>query len=267
MEDFSTVSSNRFGDVLRSVRSVLGLSQEALAIRLGSTQRHVSFLETGRSTPTKAFVVRLCTELELSPAQRSNLFVASDLPNPFPPRAPESSEVTQALDMLQRQVLDHWPFPAMVIDSRWCVLRANTPAAKLFDVFCDTDNAEHPNLLKTILGNTFRSAILNWSEVCAPMYFRLQHCATRDPEVAALFDEVRARGLFEDLPAIISGDLEMPVYVPIKFALPTGGVVTMSSLMGKLASVQDPVFDGFEVELMVPEDDHSRRQLQALLST
>ena len=60
-----------FGKTLKTLRRTLGISQLALAAQLSSTQRHLSFLETGRSKPTVGFLRRLCSELNLSAAQRS----------------------------------------------------------------------------------------------------------------------------------------------------------------------------------------------------
>ncbi|MEM6929054.1 MAG: helix-turn-helix transcriptional regulator, partial [Myxococcota bacterium] len=61
--------SAAFGPTLRSLRHELRLSQEALAEAVGSTQRHLSFLETGRSAPTRAMLGRIVAALRLTAAQ------------------------------------------------------------------------------------------------------------------------------------------------------------------------------------------------------
>ena len=128
---------NTFGPALRALRQTLGLSQLALAHRLRSTQRHISFLETGRSRATAGFLQRLCTELNLSTAQRGALFEASELRNPYPARSADDAEIGRALDLIEHRVLRNWPFPAFALDRDWTVLRANTGARAMLAGFGD----------------------------------------------------------------------------------------------------------------------------------
>ena len=114
-----------FGHVLKDIRAARGLSQTALALALDSTQRHVSFLETGRSLPTGSFLSRICRAMSLNIAQRINLYDASGLANPYVSRDMGSDEIRDALDMIEKRVLKNWPFPALVLDPDWNVLRQN----------------------------------------------------------------------------------------------------------------------------------------------
>jgi transcriptional regulator with XRE-family HTH domain len=102
---------NSFGPALRSMRGDLGISQLDLAQAIQTTQRHVSFLETGRSAPTRDFVIRLAVGLTLSLPQRAALFDAAGYQNPYMKRqfGPEAHK--SVLDMLERRVLAHWPYP------------------------------------------------------------------------------------------------------------------------------------------------------------
>lgn len=97
--------TDTFGPVLSSLRHELGLSQSAIAARLGTTQRHVSFLETGRSQPSRAMLGRLVTDLNLSAGQRAALFAASNLRNPYKRRDFSSTEVAETLDMIEHRLL------------------------------------------------------------------------------------------------------------------------------------------------------------------
>ena len=118
-----------FGHALKHLRAELKLAQSELAGAVGSTQRHISFLETGRSRPSPEMVRRLATELNLNAGQRAALFEASGMKNPFKKRSFSSEEVRAALDMIERHVLSNWPFPAFVLDEDWNLLRTN-PAAE-----------------------------------------------------------------------------------------------------------------------------------------
>jgi transcriptional regulator with XRE-family HTH domain len=120
-----------FGSRLRWWRAHRGLSQLALAGAAGTSQRHVSFLESGRAQPSREMVLRLAAALDVPLRQQNALLLAAG----FAPAwresdlaAPELTTVNQALDhMLAQQE----PFPAVVVDRRWNLLRANAGAGRL----------------------------------------------------------------------------------------------------------------------------------------
>lgn len=253
-----------FGLALRALRQTLGLSQLALAHRLGSTQRHVSFLETGRSRVTRGFLQRLCTELNLSTAQRAALFAASDLRNPYPARDPDDAEITQALDLIERRVLRHWPFPAFALDRDWTVLRANAGARAMFAGFGIDLAKPRPSLLALLVSDAFRGAIRNWEDASLGLYFRLQRAAEHAPEIATVFRAARAEGLFDHIPARITAQVEAPVLLPVEIAAPGGPVLRLSQFVGQLVNLQDARLDAVEIELMIPLDGPTEDWLRGL---
>ncbi len=258
------LQAHPFGAVLKDIRASLNLSQAALALELGSTQRHLSFLETGRSTPTPSFLARICRELNLSVAQRANLYAASGAHSPYEQRALASADVTAALDMIEARVLNNWPFPALVLDASWNILRCNAPFLIVFAPFLKAAGAESnapANLLSIMLSDAFSGLIQNWDEAVSILYFRLQSAAAKDPLIRELFADARRRGRFANLPDMLLSQQSVPVFVPVRLNMPDGTIVEMSSLLGKLASVQDALVDGFEIELMVPLTQASETRL------
>lgn len=259
------LTQNELGSALRAIRHALGLSQLALAHRLGSTQRHVSFLETGRSRVTPDFLRRISVELNLSTGQRSALFEASGLQNPFPERHLSDTEITQALDTIQRRILQNWPFPAFALDRDWTILRANPSAAAMFALFGIDLSQGSQSLLTLVLSPVFRAAILNWDEVSPGFYFRLMAAAERDPTVRAAFDTARASGVFDEVPHHITGGGENPVMTCAEMGLPDGSRLKMTPFVGGLATLQDVRLEKIEIELMVPLDDETETNLKRLL--
>lgn len=255
---------NSFGAVLKDVRAGLGLSQAALAGHLGSTQRHVSFLETGRSRPTPYFVTRICKELSLSIAQKASLYQAAGLATPFATRERSSDEIKAALDMIHDRVLANWPFPALVLDENWTILRSNRPFDAFFGPFLKDGNVQ-PNLLEILVSDSFRSLIANWDDAASTFFFRLQASAAHSERVHAVFKTCRANGLFDNVKTQLQGTSEMPVYVPISVCLPNGMHLKVTSLLGKLASIQDALVEGFEIELMLTTDAASETMMRAAL--
>lgn len=253
-----------FGLVLKEVRSQLGLSQHALAMQLGSTQRHVSFLETGRSAPTSSFLARICRELQLSVAQRANLFDASGLANPYARRTPDSKDVARALNMIEARLLAHWPFPGAVLDEAWFILRTNRAFDCMIGPMIPPGN--EPNLLDVLLSPGFRERLLNWDDVLPVFYYRLQASAAVSLRVAEIFERVKRQGLFDDFENHLTSDRQVPVFIPFRIALAPDVHVEMSSILGRLVSTQDALLEGFEVELMLPTDAASEETLLAALA-
>ena len=243
-----------FGATLKQLRSDLGLSQEALAANLGSTQRHVSFMETGRSAPSQSMIGRLATELNLSAAQRAALFESSGLRNPYRRRDFTSTEVIQTLDMLEKRILKHWPFPAYVMDADWNVLRLNAPAAAMFGSV-----GNYTNMLEMFLSPEFSERIENWEEASSAFYFRMQSAATHNDNVRYAFESARKRGMFDHIASNITDPEDIPIFIPAIIRLPTGDRVKLTSILGNLVSVHDALVEGFDIELMVPVDDASEQ--------
>ncbi|MEX1280114.1 MAG: helix-turn-helix domain-containing protein, partial [Acidimicrobiia bacterium] len=156
-----------FGRALRSVRGELGLTQEAVAHAVGTTQRHLSFLETGRSSPTRAMLGRLVSALELTAAQRATLFDASGFRNPYPTRTLADADLQATLDLMASQVLRHWPFPAFIVDRDWNFLRANDPASRMIATFGGVTNMH-----TLFLSPDFRAVVTNWEQASGSFYTR-----------------------------------------------------------------------------------------------
>ncbi|GGE16612.1 transcriptional regulator [Primorskyibacter flagellatus] len=248
-----------FGQVLRDMRGALGLSQAEMALQIGTTQRHLSFVETGRSAPTAYFVTRLCRELNVSLAQRSNLFAAAGLPQAYPARDPASPEITAALDTMERCVLRHWPFPAIVMNPAWTILRSNRPFRTLFAPFLPETGNRPANLAEIMMRPDYRSMVVNWPDIAEHFYYRLQWAATRHDEAKEVFAGLKAAGLFDVLPRSIPG--AAPIFTPVDLRFPDGTGARLTSMVGQLMTVQDPLVEGYEIELFVPLDDDSATAL------
>jgi transcriptional regulator with XRE-family HTH domain len=163
-----------FGSRLRWWRARRGLSQLDLAGMAGTSQRHVSFLESGRSQPSREMVLRLAAALDVPLRQQNALLLAAG----FAPAwresdltAPELAAVNRALDhMLAQQE----PFPAVVVDRRWNLLRANAGAGRLMAFLTGPSPvpaATGPvNLAEWLISpDGLRPLLVNWPEVA--IYF------------------------------------------------------------------------------------------------
>ena len=196
-----------FGPMLRTWRRRRGASQLALALQSGVSQRHVSFLESGRARPSREMVVQLSTALDVPLRQRNEMLLAAGFAPAYRESnlaAPELAPVRQAIDFMLRQ---QEPYPAVVIDRLWNLLQANE-AANAFTVFLfegmppAPPPGKGPNLLRWILDpKALRSKISNWEEVARYLV------STTYAEILAAGGEPRALAFIEEIMAGADGRL------------------------------------------------------------
>lgn len=256
------MTSQSFGSVLKSIRRDLGLSQEALAGAVETTQRHMSFLETGRSAPTRSMIARIITAIRLSSAHRAALFDAAGFRSPYPRRDLDDADVQRTLDLITSQVLHHWPFPGFIVDNDWNFLRANGPGQRMIKIFDDVDNMH-----TLFLSEKFQPLVANWEEASASFYTRIQDVARRSMPVRDALAVAVAEGRFDHVPRFLAGTEDVPIYVPIIVQMPEQPPMRFTSLHGRLISVHDAVAESFEVELMIPLDERSEVPMRTLFGS
>jgi transcriptional regulator with XRE-family HTH domain len=198
-----------FGTRLRWWRERRGWSQLDLAGTADTSQRHLSFLESGRTAPSREMVLRLSAALDLPLRQQNALLLAAG----FAPAwretslsAPELVAVNRALDYLLAQ---QEPFPAFVVDRRWNLLRANDGAGRLVEFLtgpapATAAAAPAVNLADALVSpDVLRPHIENWEEVVLYFLRGVQADAAADgtPETAELLKRLLG---YPDVPALSS---------------------------------------------------------------
>jgi transcriptional regulator with XRE-family HTH domain len=207
-----------FGLLLKEWRRVRRKSQLTVALEAQVSPRHLSFVESGRSTPSREMVQTLAEALDVPLRERNALLVAAGYAPTYPERALESSELTQLHRALSR-LLDHQePYPAVVLDRQWNVLRTNRAAPRLFAHFMDLTTAPQPmNLLRSVFDPAgLRPWIANWEVVAQTLVqrvFREAVAGVPDRRVLALLEELRA---YPGSPAPRTTTGELPFH-PVEF--------------------------------------------------
>ncbi len=105
-----------FASALRARRTRRRMSQLELAVRAGTTQRHVSFMESGRSAPGRAMVVRLAESLELPLRERNELLLTAGFAPAYPQTSLDDTRLAPVMTALTHILKGHMPFPAIVVD-------------------------------------------------------------------------------------------------------------------------------------------------------
>jgi len=192
---------NDFAAALRYWRDKRGYSQLRLSAESGISQRHISFLESGRSQPSRELILKLGTTLDIPLRQRNVMLLAAGFAPAYQERKlsdPELAAVKQALDFMLAQQA---PYPALVVDRLWNLVMSNGPAAMMIRWLLDLPEAqplprEGVNLLKLMLDpQAIRQHLLNWQDVSADLLHWIQREAMSDgpgSEATALLQQLVA---------------------------------------------------------------------------
>ncbi|NJO66865.1 MAG: helix-turn-helix transcriptional regulator, partial [Leptolyngbyaceae cyanobacterium RM1_405_57] len=170
-----------FGIFLKQWRNQRGFSQLDLAVSSQVSQRHISFLESGRAKPSREMVLQLATVLEV-PLRQQNLMLTAagfaPIHTEMDLAAPEMASVRKAIDFMLRQ---QEPYPALVVDRYWNLILANDAATRLLTTFIQPDQLQNRfcrdgkiNLMRAVfhpLG--LRPFIVDWEELSAHLLQRV----------------------------------------------------------------------------------------------
>jgi len=256
-----------FSELMKSWRAKSGVSQLELALRCEVSQKHVSFLESARSRPSKLMVMLICEALAIPLRDRNALLVAAGFSPSYRESAlsePELAAVDRALTMMLDQ---QEPYPAMVIDRLFNVVRANNGAMQLQSLLWD---CERPEDLPPIAGNLlrgmfhpdgFRRYIANWDEIATSLLRRVQsevYARGGDPELQALLDELtQCDGVPKDWKQHLPGDWHAPVEtIDI---VKDGRKMRFFSTIVTLGTPQDVTLEEIRIEAYFPADEATRR--------
>ena len=183
------------GTLLRDWRQRRRLSQLDLALEAEVSARHLSFVETGRSRPSREMVTRLARQLDVPPREQNALLVAAGYAPVFPERSLDDPELAAVRDAVELILRGHEPVPALLLDRGWNMLSANRSAAMLLEGSAPALLEPPVNVIRLALHpDGIAPRIRNLPELRENLIDRLERelDITGAPELAALIEEVRA---------------------------------------------------------------------------
>jgi len=261
-----------FGPMLRSWRRRRGASQLALALQSGVSQRHVSFLESGRAKPSREMVVQLSTALDVPLRQRNTMLLAAG----FAPVYRESNlgapELTPVRQAIARMLKQQEPYPAVVIDRLWNLLDANEAAAA-FTLFLyegpppAPPPGKQPNLLRSLLDpRELRSKVANWEEVARYLVSTTYAEILADggePKALAFIQDIMA---YPDVPASfrkLRFEERPPPVLTVDYIV-GGKSLSVFTTIATLGTPQDITLQEVRIECFFPADDRSDALFKSL---
>jgi transcriptional regulator with XRE-family HTH domain len=252
------------GQLLREWRERRRLSQLDLSIQADISTRHLSFVETGRSKPTPAMILKLTEHLEVPLRERNQLLLAGGYAPEYPQHdlgEPELAAVRGAL----RQVLDgHEPYPAVVINRWWELVDRNAALGALV-TGCAAHLLEPPvNVLRLSLHpDGMARRIVNLGQWRAHLLEQVHRRAvqTGDPRLHELEHELR------DYPGDEDGSLDVTdVVLPLQLRV-DDRVLSMFSIEARVGTAADVTVEELSIETFYPADAATAQALAARAAT
>jgi len=247
-----------FGSLLKAWRARRRVSQLDLALDAELSQRHVSFLESGRSKPTRASIEKLADALAVPRGERDRLYAAAGFVAPAA-MSPWPSEARAAIDESLQFIIDrHDPYPAMVVDRLWGLRTTNAAGRRFFDRLGPLSRA---NVVAALLHpDGPRRCLVNWREVAARLVGLIEI------EVARRLDDGEGRALLLEifaLPGVAEACAKAPDLGPgapvisLHFRL-DGRDLRLFSLVATVGMSVDPGLEDLKLETLLPADPETR---------
>lgn len=249
-------------ELLRAARARRRISQLDLALELGISQRHLSFVEVGRSRPSRDLLLRWLDALEVPLLLRNQALHAAGHAAAYDEAGWDDAELEEARRAVARLLRSHEPWPALLLGPEWEVVAANAGVAWLLEAVGLTVELPGPdgahtapqvNLLDLALG-PLGAAVTNLPEAAAVLLGQLRHEAVTRPALRERVDLVAAVAAQHDV-----GTTFPPVLVT-RYATSRGeaSFLSMFTTFGTPHSVS---LESLRVELMFPADEATRVML------
>ena len=259
------------GALLRHWRDLRRKSQLDLSLDTGVSQRHLSFIEVGRSAPSRQVLIDIAIALDMPLRDRNTLLLAGGYAPIYPDGAwdgPEMRTVTRALERMLRQ---HEPFPALVMDRYWDVLMTNRSAPRFFSRFTDLSARKAPrNMLHLLFDpDGLRPYVADWPSVAQSLIQRVYRESVgrviddriRELLAALLsYPEVETAWISPEATGVQAGTPVIPIGL-----VKDGRVLNYFSMVTTVGTPQTVAAQELRIECMFPADDATEAFHAALL--
>jgi transcriptional regulator with XRE-family HTH domain len=249
------------GELLREWRERRRLSQLDLSIQADISTRHLSFVETGRSQPTPAMIMRLTDQLDVPLRERNTLLLAGGYAPAYPQHGLDEPELDNVRAALRQVLAGHEPNPAVIVDRWWELIDSNAAIAMLSEG-CAPELLEPPvNVLRLSLHpDGMAPRIVNLAQWRAHLLTQLQHRARAlgDRRLSELHDELRG------YPGGLEEVTSPPgVVLPLRYRL-GDQELSFFSISAKVDTATDVTVEELSIEAFYPTDAATAETLRWL---
>ncbi|MEM9400896.1 MAG: helix-turn-helix transcriptional regulator [Pseudomonadota bacterium] len=250
--------ADSFGALLKHWRGERRMSQMELGLAANVSARHISFLESGRATPSKAMIIQLSDTLNVPRGNRNALLSAAGFAQAYAARNLEDEELRFVREAMDWTLQRHCPYPAIAFDRHWTLVRMNAVSEALLGGF---GLSVGDSLLEALVDNgPFANALANRDEIAAHLVTRLRTESAfygGDPVLDAAADRLHGS---VDNDRVDSGD--PPAIISAQYVA-NGITLSLFTTIASFGSTEDIALADLKIEFMFPADDATRNALQA----
>jgi transcriptional regulator with XRE-family HTH domain len=258
ISDARADSEAAFPRLLREWRQKRRLSQLDLALTTGVSQRHVSFLESGRANPSRNMILQLSETLDVPLRDRNVWLTAAGFAPLFRSRTLDDPQMGQVMSAVRMMLTAHEPFPAIALDRAWNIRMSNGPFdrldAMLGDDIWDRVGGGQRNLMRLFFHpQGIRPFVTNWSTVGPLMWRRAQREAEAlgGLEMKAVLDDLAP---LQDSTVLWSAaDTALMPVMPFSMEI-NGLAISMFAVVATFGTAQDVTADELRIETLFPAD-------------
>ncbi len=263
-------AESHLGRLIRHWRARRHLSQLDLAGEAGVSTRHVSFIETGRARPSREMVLQLARALDVPLRDRNDLLTAAGFVPVYQATELDAPALAQARRALEFVLKAQEPYPALVLDRHWNVLKVNDGSARVQAFFLDPKAVAElgpPNAMRLMFHpRGFRPSIVNWEATAASLVQWLHR------DVAAGFGGDETRRLLKELLAYpdvprhwqtLDLDASTAPFLPIEFSK-DGLTLRYFTTLTTLGTPHDITLQELRVESFFPADEATEQASRRL---
>lgn len=255
------------GEQLRDWRQRRRMTQMDLAAVADTSTRHVSFIETGRSLPSRAMLMRLVEHLEVPLRERNNLLTAAGLAPMYRESRLDAPALQQALAAVELVLKGHEPSPAVALDRHWNVVAANRAVASLLAGATPALLAPPINIVRLSLHpEGVAPRIVNFAQIRAHLLHNVQRQIdlTGDPVLRELQQELLSYPVPPDAgdahPPTLSDNVALQLKLRSDF-----GVLSFISTITVFGTPLDITLAELAIESFFPADAHTASVLRQLM--
>jgi transcriptional regulator with XRE-family HTH domain len=262
-----------FGDMLRAWRTARRYSQLELAGETQVSQRHLSFLESGRASPSREMVNHLARVLCVPLREHNDMLTAAGFAPLYPERGLHDVDMAMIRQALETALQHHEPFPALVVDRQWNIVLHNAAVDRLIGLLGEptlvwrrVDPTGGRNLMRLTLHPLgLQPLVADWPGTASALLMRLQAEVRANPAntgLQTLLADLRALPGVPSTDHPVAGALTMQVPVLTLKLQAKGATLEFFSMVCTFGTALDLTADELRLELLFPCDEGTARFLR-----
>ena len=262
-----TDGGSGFPHLLKTWRQKRRLSQLDLALSSGVSQRHVSFLESGRAKPSRSMLLQLSETLEVPLRERNDWLTAAGFAPLFKARPLDDPQMAQVMNAVRMMLTNHEPFPAIAIDRAWNIRMSNAPFDRLSamlgaDLWSRVGGTQR-NLMRLFFHpNGIKPLVTNWKAIAPLLWRRAQREADalggqEMQQVLAEFSQ------YQDADTLWAAeDAGLVPVLPLEIEK-NGARISLFTVIATFGTAQDVTADELRIESLFPGDAATEKLFRA----